>query len=46
MKYEISEELVKALLNYLAAKPYAEVHQAVQALQELKKVKVVDENKK
>ena len=42
MKYEINEELVKALLNYLAQRPYLEVHEAIKALQELKKI-VVDE---
>lgn len=40
MKYQISEELVKALVQYLSTKPYAEVYQAIQELQRLEKVKV------
>ncbi len=45
MKYEISEELVKSLLGYLAARPYSEVFQGIQALQSLKKVEVKEESK-
>lgn len=36
--YQISEDLVKGLINYLSTRPYAEVYQAVQALQGLEKV--------
>lgn len=50
MEYKINEELLKQLLNYLASRPYVEVHQAIQALQSLQPIKgkpgVVDENKK
>ncbi len=45
MKYEISEELVKNLLAYLATRPYSEVFQGIQALQSLKKVEVKEESK-
>jgi hypothetical protein len=37
--YKISPELTKALLNYLANRPYLEVYQAVQALQSLEEIK-------
>ena len=35
MRYAIPAELVTALIQYLAAKPYAEVAAAIQALQAL-----------
>lgn len=38
MEYKINEELLKQLLNYLASKPYVEVHQAITALQGLSKI--------
>lgn len=38
MEYKINEELLKQLLNYLAGRPYGEVHQAIQALQGLEKI--------
>lgn len=40
--YKINEQLVKALLNYLGTRPYAEVHEAIRALQSLE---VVDDKK-
>lgn len=36
--YQISEEQIKALLNYLASKPYLEVHEGIKMLQSLEKV--------
>ena len=36
--YKISPEVVQALLNYLATKPFAEVHQAIAAIQSLEKI--------
>jgi len=39
MKYEISQETVEALIKYLASKPYVEVAQGIQALQNLKEIK-------
>lgn len=39
MEYKINEQLLKELLNYLASRPYVEVHQAIQALQNLQPVK-------
>ena len=35
MKYLIDTELRNAILNYLASRPYAEVFNAIQALQNL-----------
>lgn len=46
MEYKIKEELLNALLQYLATRPYAEVHEAIKALQGLEKVVVVDEKQK
>jgi len=39
MKFEIEQEFVKALIDYLAAKPFAEVYQAVITLNSLKPLK-------
>ncbi len=39
MKYEIDEKLLNAILQYLATRPYTEVHQAISALQSLEQVK-------
>lgn len=33
-KYEVSEELLNAVLNYIGTKPYSEVFQLVKAIQE------------
>lgn len=44
MEYKINEELLKQLLNYLASKPYVEVHQAITALQGLEKVSKGEKN--
>lgn len=41
--YKISEEQVKALLNYLASKPYGEVHEGIKMLQSLEKVEDKEE---
>lgn len=38
--YKISEEQIKALLNYLASKPYGEVFEGIKMLQSLEKIKV------
>jgi len=38
MSYVISQELAQALLNYLAARPYAEVFELVAAVQALPEV--------
>jgi hypothetical protein len=38
VKYEITQELLQALVNYLAGKPYAETFQLIAALQQLPKV--------
>lgn len=35
MRYVIPQELVNALIQYLASRPYAEVAPAIQALQAL-----------
>lgn len=37
--YKIDEKLLNALLQYLATRPYAEVHEAIRALQNLEKIK-------
>ncbi len=38
MNYVIPEDLLLALLGYLEARPYKEVHQAIYALMSLKKI--------
>lgn len=40
MKFEISQELVQAIANYLQTKPFQEVHQLIAALSQLKKIEV------
>ena len=37
-KYEISEETLKGLLQYLSTRPYSEVYQGIHALQSLKEI--------
>lgn len=44
MEYKIKEEAVKAILNYLAGRPYIESFQLIQELQSLEKIE--QENKK
>lgn len=39
MKLEIDKELAQAILNYLALKPFNEVHQLVAAIVSLKEIK-------
>ena len=36
--FKISEDLAKAILNYLATKPYLEVWQLIQELQKVEKI--------
>jgi len=36
MKYIIDEETLKAILTYLAGRPYQEVFQGIEALQKIK----------
>ena len=43
MKYEVSEEIVKGLIQYLSTRPYNEVFQGIQALQSLNQIKEQDE---
>lgn len=38
--FEINGKLVIELVNYLGSKPFAEVYQFIQQLQQLKKVEV------
>lgn len=38
MTYEISRELVEALLRYMVTRPYAEVADGIAALQSLKPI--------
>lgn len=45
MKYEIDEQTVKALLQYLASRPYSEVFQGIQTLQSLKPINKKEEIK-
>lgn len=37
-KYEITEEIVNGLLNYLKSKPYEEVVKGIQTLLQLKEI--------
>ncbi len=41
-KYEISEELANALLNYVGKRPYIEVAGLVTGLQQLKEIPEVE----
>jgi hypothetical protein len=36
--YKIDEQTVQAILAYLYQKPYAEVHQGIEALQKLERI--------
>ena len=38
MKYELPEEILKGIINYLATRPYSEVVAGIQALQTLKPI--------
>jgi len=38
-KFEISEETLTAILNYLGSKPYVEVFQGIEMLKNLKEIK-------
>lgn len=40
--YEISHELLEAILKYLHGRPYNEVYQGIQGLQGLKEIKKED----
>ena len=37
--YKIDKKLLIALLQYLATRPYAEVHEAIRAIQGVEKIK-------
>ncbi len=41
--YEIKEEVLNALLQYLGGQKYAEVFQLIIALQQVKKIEVTEE---
>jgi len=43
-KYIIKEEDAQALLNYLQAKPYAEVHKGVEVLTNLEEVEDAEDD--
>ncbi len=43
MKYEIPEEILVPVINYLASRPYRETHEAIKALGNLKKIINLDE---
>ena len=43
MKYIIDEEILRGILSYLVSRPYQEVFQGIQALQQLKELKVTEE---
>lgn len=38
MKYSIDEQLLQAIINYLASKPYGEVYQLIDAIQQAKPI--------
>ena len=38
MKYELPEEILKGIINYLATRPYGEVVAGIQELQSLKPI--------
>jgi hypothetical protein len=42
-QFIISEETLKAILTYLAGRPYQEVFQGIQALQQLNEAKATTE---
>lgn len=42
-KFEISEQLANAILQYLASRPYAEVYQLVAALQKIEEIPAKEE---
>ena len=44
MEFKIKGELAQAVLNYLAQRPYSEVFQLVQGLQQLEKI-IIEEKK-
>lgn len=46
MKYIIDEEVLRGILSYLVGRPYQEVFQGIQALQQLKELKVTEEENK
>lgn len=41
-RFIIDEETLKAILGYLAGRPYQEVFQGIQALQQLKELEVTE----
>lgn len=43
-QYKVNEDVLQATLNYLVAKPFAEVHQLIQALQTSEEVKEASED--
>lgn len=42
-KYIIDEEILRGILSYLVGRPYQEVFQGIQALQQLKELEVTEE---
>jgi len=38
MKYEVEQNLLQAILNYLGKQPYAEVHQLIAGLGQVKRM--------
>lgn len=46
MKYEISEQLLQSILNYLSTKPFSEVNQLIRAIQSEASNQSKPENKK
>ncbi len=46
MNYKIKEEVLEKVLNYLASKPFIEVHALISELQKVEKIEEKIEEKK